>query len=187
MENLDIFNYSGIDVIIKKGKDFSKNELKSRLNKMEIDISDIKDTKVELEKFYDKVIKNDSNKEKIFDKLQKDSVNYSYLINNERKKLFVNSGETEEEPNNKKIEMPKKVLIKNEVIDEDKLTLPVKANKDLNSSNNNSIHINNTRIYFNNNNNNSQSDKYKYGLYIFLILLGLIHSLININMAYIFF
>ena len=101
MENLDIFNYSGIDVIIKKGKDFSKNELKSRLNKMEIDISDIKDTKFELEKLYDKVIKNDSNKEKIFDKLQKGSVNYSYLINNERKKLFVNSGETEEEPNNK--------------------------------------------------------------------------------------
>ena len=68
--------------------------------------------------------------------------------------------------------MPKKVLIKNEVIDEDKLTLLVKSNKDLNSSNNNSIHINNNRIYFNNNNNNSQTDKYKFGLYIFLMLLG---------------
>ena len=79
--------------------------------------------------------------------------------------------------------MPKKVLIKNEVIDEDKLTLPVKANKDLNSSNNNSIHINNTRIYFNNN-NNSQSNKYKYGLYIFLILLGFLFFYITIKIIH---
>ena len=181
MEKLEIFSYSGIDVIIKKGRDFSKNELKSRLNRMGIDISDIKDTKAELEKLYDKTIKLDSNKEKIFDKLQKDSANNSFLINNERKKLYDDPEEREEESINKKIEMPKRVLIKNEAIDEDKHTVTVKVNKDLNNCNINSRHINNTRIYFN---NNSQNNKSKYGLYISLILLGFLFFYITIKIIH---
>ena len=77
---------------------------------MEIDPSDIKDTKPELEKLYDKAIQNDSNKKKIFDNLQKDSINSNYLINNERKKLIINSKEIGETPTNKISQIPKKVI-----------------------------------------------------------------------------
>lgn len=180
MEKLDIFRYSGTEVVIKKGRDFSKNELKSRLNQMGIDISDIKDTKHELEKLYNEAIQDDKNKEKIFDKLKKDSVNNNYLNNNERKKLSLNSEEAKEEHINKKSQIPKKVLIKNEELDENQLTLPDRVDKNLKNSNNSSRNINNNRIYLNNDLPNNKS---KLRTFICLILLGfflyyLIHSII---------
>ena len=37
MDKYDTFIYSGKKVVIRKGKDFSKNEIKSRLHQMNID------------------------------------------------------------------------------------------------------------------------------------------------------
>ena len=79
MEDYQIFTYSGKKVIIHKGENFVKNELKSRLHKMDVDFDTTKNDKKYLAKLYNKAILNNTNKIKIFDRLIKDTQNHELI------------------------------------------------------------------------------------------------------------
>jgi len=73
MDELETFNYKGINVKIKKARDLKMIDLKTRLQKMGIDIDITKSNKASLAKIYDTVINDYSSKIKIFDILIKDT------------------------------------------------------------------------------------------------------------------
>ena len=73
MDELETFNYKGINVKIKKGMDLKMIDLNTRLQKMGIDIDITKSNKPSLAKIYDTIISDDSSKIKIFDILIKDT------------------------------------------------------------------------------------------------------------------
>ena len=73
MEELEMFSYSGENIIIQKGMNLTKIELISRFKKLGIDIDVKNNDKQFLARIYDDIIKNDLNKIKIFDVLKKDT------------------------------------------------------------------------------------------------------------------
>ena len=101
--NYPIFTFNNESVILIPGKDFSKSELNSRLQKMGIDIGGNKD-KNTMASLYDSYLQNNQNKLKIFNILRKDtqmrnsrlgisqreSVAPSNTMSNNSKNKFVN-------------------------------------------------------------------------------------------------
>ena len=77
------------ELILKPGNKFSTKELKSRLNEMGIKIFDSQ-PKIELINLYEKALKDDNNKLKIFDKLKKDHESLNINITNKRSVLSDN-------------------------------------------------------------------------------------------------
>ncbi len=91
MEVLQTFIYLGKKVKIYEGDYFVKNELKSRLHNMGIDFDSQKKEKNYFVKLYNKAIKSNANKIKIFDRLLKDTKGQEYTDeikqNSKRKSL----------------------------------------------------------------------------------------------------
>ncbi len=138
MNDYPIFVYSRKKVIIKPGNKFSSHELKNRLYEMNVDI-DLNKMKIkDLRELYDKAISNNYNKIKIFQKLEADTKNYNQIFNSRLRKKNV-----EEDSNEDIYEIPKKAIIKNEIIDE----------KKINYRNNMNNKYNNNKRYFRNDNN----------------------------------
>ena len=52
MSDIETFNYSGMNVTIEKGKNMTKNELKSRLKAMNIDFDITNNSKAYLSEIY---------------------------------------------------------------------------------------------------------------------------------------
>ena len=150
MDKYDTFIYSGKKVVIRKGKDFSKNEIKSRLHQMNIDFDLSENSKTYFTNLYDEALYNNSNKIKIFDKLKSDTErlglltnNQNYIHNNRRNFISDNEDAEEETIKNKKKEKGKKVIIKDEIINDEQL---------------NSIYNSNERNNINSFNKNTKSD-----------------------------
>ena len=150
MDKYDTFIYSGKKVVIRKGKDFSKNEIKSRLHQMNIDFDLSENSKTYFTNLYDEALYNNSNKIKIFDKLKSDTErlglltnNQNYIHNNRRNFISDNEEAEEETIKNKKKEKGKKVIIKDEIINDEQL---------------NSIYNSNERNNINSFNKNTKSD-----------------------------
>ena len=150
MDKYDTFIYSGKKVVIRKGKDFSKNEIKSRLHQMNIDFDLSENSKTYFTNLYDEALYNNSNKIKIFDKLKSDTERLGILTNNQnfiqnnRRNFISDNEEAEEETiKNKKKEKGKKVIIKDEIINDEQL---------------NSIYNSNERNNINSFNKNTKSD-----------------------------
>ena len=150
MDKYDTFIYSGKKVVIRKGKDFSKNEIKSRLHQMNIDFDLSENSKTYFTNLYDEALYNNSNKIKIFDKLKSDTErlgiltnNQNYIQNNRRNFISDNEEAEEETIKNKKKEKGKKVIIKDEIINDEQL---------------NSIYNSNERNNINSFNKNTKSD-----------------------------
>ena len=150
MDKYDTFIYSGKKVVIRKGKDFSKNEIKSRLHQMNIDFDLSETSKTYFTNLYDEALYNNSNKIKIFDKLKSDTErlglltnNQNYIQNNRRNFISDNEEAEEETIKNKKKEKGKKVIIKDEIINDEQL---------------NSIYNSNERNNINSFNKNTKSD-----------------------------
>ncbi len=150
MDKYDTFIYSGKKVVIRKGKDFSKNEIKSRLHQMNIDFDLSENSKTYLTNLYDEALYNNSNKIKIFDKLKSDTErlgiltnNQNYIQNNRRNFISDNEEAEEETIKNKKKEKGKKIIFKNEIINDEQL---------------NSIYNSNERNNINSFNKNTKSD-----------------------------
>ena len=139
MDELETFNYKGINVKIKKGMDLKVIDLNTRLQKMGIDVDTKKSNKTSLAKIYDTIINDDSSKIKIFDLLIKDTEMLGLF--NEINNYVLNFKEGDEII--QKNEGSKAVLIKNEITDQNQI-------KYLNNSKN----INNNNLSFQNNNNN---------------------------------
>lgn len=150
MDKYDTFIYSGKKVVIRKGKDFSKNEIKSRLHQMNIDFDLSENSKTYFTNLYDEALYNNSNKIKIFDKLKSDTErlglltnNQNYIQNNRRNFISDNEEAEEETIKNKKKEKGKKIIIKDEIINDEQL---------------NSIYNSNERNNINSFNKNTKSD-----------------------------
>lgn len=150
MDKYDTFIYSGKKVVIRKGKDFSKNEIKSRLHQMNIDFDLSENSKTYFTNLYDEALYNNSNKIKIFDKLKSDTerlgiltINQNYIQNNRRNFISDNEEAEEETIKNKKKEKGKKIIIKDEIINDEQL---------------NSIYNSNERNNINSFNKNTKSD-----------------------------
>ena len=150
MDEYDTFIYSGNKVVIRKGKDFSKNELKSRLHQMNIDFDISKSSKTYFTNLYDEALYNNSNKIKIIDKLKGDTErlglltnNQNYIQNNRRNFILDNEEAEEETIKNKKKEKGKKIIIKDEIIYDEQF---------------NSIYNSNERNNINSFNKNTKSD-----------------------------
>ena len=150
MDKYDTFIYSGKKVVIRKGKDFSKNEIKSRLHQMNIDFDLSETSKTYFTNLYDEALYNNSNKIKIFDKLKSDTErlglvtnNQNYIQNNRRNFISDNEEAEEETIKNKKKEKGKKIIFKNEIINDEQL---------------NSIYNSNERNNINSFNKNTKSD-----------------------------
>ena len=150
MDKYDTFIYSGKKVVIRKGKDFSKNEIKSRLHQMNIDFDLSENSKTYFTNLYDEALYINSNKIKIFDKLKSDTErlglltnNQNYIHNNRRNFISDNEDAEEETIKNKKKEKGKKVIIKDEIINDEQL---------------NSIYNSNERNNINSFNKNTKSD-----------------------------
>ena len=150
MDKYDTFIYSGKKVVIRKGKDFSKNEIKSRLHQMNIDFDLSENSKTYFTNLYDEALYNNSNKIKIFDKLKSDTErlglltnNQNYIHNNRRNFISDNEEAEEETIKNKKKEKGKKIIIKDEIINDEQL---------------NSIYNSNERNNINSFNKNTKSD-----------------------------
>lgn len=150
MDKYDTFIYSGKKVVIRKGKDFSKNEIKSRLHQMNIDFDLSENSKTYFTNLYDEALYINSNKIKIFDKLKSDTErlglltnNQNYIHNNRRNFISDNEEAEEETIKNKKKEKGKKVIIKDEIINDEQL---------------NSIYNSNERNNINSFNKNTKSD-----------------------------
>lgn len=150
MDKYDTFIYSGKKVVIRKGKDFSKNEIKSRLHQMNIDFDLSENSKTYFTNLYDEALYNNSNKIKIFDKLKSDTErlglltnNQNYIQNNRRNFISDNEEAEEETIKNKKKEKGKKIIFKNEIINDEQL---------------NSIYNSNERNNINSFNKNTKSD-----------------------------
>ena len=150
MDKYDTFIYSGKKVVIRKGKDFSKNEIKSRLHQMNIDFDLSETSKTYFTNLYDEALYINSNKIKIFDKLKSDTErlglvtnNQNYIQNNRRNFISDNEEAEEETIKNKKKEKGKKIIFKNEIINDEQL---------------NSIYNSNERNNINSFNKNTKSD-----------------------------
>ena len=150
MDKYDTFIYSGKKVVIRKGKDFSKNEIKSRLHQMNIDFDLSENSKTYFTNLYDEALYNNSNKIKIFDKLKSDTERLGILTNNQnfiqnnRRNFISDNEEAEEETiKNKKKEKGKKIIIKDEIINDEQF---------------NSIYNSNERNNINSFNKNTKSD-----------------------------
>ena len=150
MDKYDTFIYSGKKVVIRKGKDFPKNEIKSRLHQMNIDFDLSETSKTYFTNLYDEALYNNSNKIKIFDKLKSDTErlglltnNQNYIQNNRRNFISDNEEAEEETIKNKKKEKGKKIIFKNEIINDEQL---------------NSIYNSNERNNINSFNKNTKSD-----------------------------
>ena len=117
MDELENFNYKGINVKIKKGMDLKIFDLNNRLQKMGIDIDTKKCNKHSLAKIYDTIISNDSNKIKIFDILKKDTEMLGLFNEINNYSLNFNKGNESFQKN----EGSKAVLIKNEITDQNQL------------------------------------------------------------------
>ena len=74
--NYPTFTYNNESVIMKPGNQFTMQELKSRLHQMDIDAIDIS-SKPELVSLYESTLRDDRNKFKLFDRLQKDTILYN--------------------------------------------------------------------------------------------------------------
>ena len=95
-----IMTLNNESIVLFPGSSFSKNELKSRLHRMDIDASNIQD-KNTLVKLYDSYLADHRNKIKIFDSLKKDTENrLSRLGMSERQSIQVSNANTM--PNNLK-------------------------------------------------------------------------------------
>ena len=127
MDKLDNFYYSGLNVIIRKGKDFSKNELKSRLHQMNIDFDLSKSSKSYFSNLYDRALESRANKIKLFDKLKNDTDRMGYITNNKieikenRNNFLLNNEDIETPVNINKKGKGKNIIIKDEIIDENQL------------------------------------------------------------------
>ena len=84
-------------LILKPGNKFSVNELKTRLNQMNIKM-DESQCKIDLINLYEKALKDDNNKLKIFDKLKKD--NEFMNINRINKRSVLSSNDADIYNNN---------------------------------------------------------------------------------------
>lgn len=71
------FTYNNETVIMIPGNQFTIKQLRSRLNKMDVDAINI-DSKEQLVNLYESSMKNDTNKFKIFELLKKDTENYYF-------------------------------------------------------------------------------------------------------------
>ena len=136
MDKYDTFIYSGKKVVIRKGKDFSKNEIKSRLHQMNIDFDLSENSKTYFTNLYDEALYNNSNKIKIFDKLKSDTErlglltnNQNYIHNNRRNFISDNEEAEEETIKNKKKEKGKKIIIKDEIINDEQLNSIYNSNE----------------------------------------------------------
>lgn len=109
--NFETFFYKGKTVIIKPGNSFSKNELISRLNEINLQNIIVSLDKKSLIDLYEKAITNDNNKIKIFEKLDKDT-NLMNIINENRKNIR-NNNRYENEKNNSNIISNKTERIQN--------------------------------------------------------------------------
>ena len=117
MDELETFNYKGINVKIKKGMDLKVIDLNNRLQKMGIDIDTEKSNKHFLAKIYDTIISDDSNKIKIFDILIKDTEMLGLFNEINNYSLNFNEGNESFQKN----EGSKAVLIKNEITEQNQL------------------------------------------------------------------
>ena len=117
MDELESFNYKGINVKIKKGMDLKVIDLNNRLQKMGIDIDTEKSNKHFLAKIYDTIISDDSNKIKIFDILIKDTEMLGLFNKINNYSLNFNEGNESFQKN----EGSKAVLIKNEITEQNQL------------------------------------------------------------------
>ena len=70
--NYPVFTFNNESVIIRPGREFSKNELNSRLHQMGIQLNETKD-KNTMAGLYDSYLQNNQNKLKIFNILRKDT------------------------------------------------------------------------------------------------------------------
>ena len=70
--NYPVFTFNNESVIIRPGKEFSKNELNSRLNQMGFQMNEMKD-KNTMAGIYDSYLQHNQNKLKIFNLLRKDT------------------------------------------------------------------------------------------------------------------
>ena len=120
MEDVQTFIYLGKKVKIYEGDYFVKNELKSRLHNMGIDFDSQKKEKNYFVKLYNKAIKSNANKIKIFDRLLKDTKGQEYADeikqNSKRKSLETYNYSTNynnDSPNYKEMNrIPDNLLIK---------------------------------------------------------------------------
>ena len=172
MEEYENFDYSGINVKILKGKDLTKNEIKSRLHRMEINFDLNKKDKQYFINLYDKAIFNDFNKLKIFDELQIDTIQLYNKNNikkeNNRKTFFAENNELRNFSTNKKNINEKKPIINNEV----KPSKKANNYKNINNRNDNNYFNENNKSYFTNalanqiirNSNDQRINAFKYNM-----------------------
>ena len=169
MDEFDTFYYSGKKVIIRKGKEFSKNELKSRLHQMNIDLDLSKSSKAYFSNKYDEAIESRANKIKIFDKLKNDTDRMGFITNEikENKKNFILNNEDIETPVNiNKKGKGKNIIIKDEIFDDNQLRyLNDKHNNNYNMFKNNNksnfINLLSNKIE-EDENNYTPHDRYEY-------------------------
>ena len=128
MEELPIFIHKGTKVIILRGEDFTINELKSRLHKMEVDFNTMKKAKKYFVDLYDSAISYDINKIKIFDKLYQDTNKYNFFETNKRN-ISLENEETEESPVRNNNKRNQKQFIRSEIGNNNKLNNSKQNNK----------------------------------------------------------
>jgi len=128
MEELPIFIHKGTKVIILKGEDFTINELKSRLHKMDVDFNNMKKAKKYFDDLYDSAIYYDINKIKIIDKLYNDTNRLNYFETNKRN-IYLENEETEESPVRKNNKRSQKQFIRSEIGNKNNLNNSKQNNK----------------------------------------------------------
>ena len=112
--NYPLFTYNGSSVILLPGRNFSKNELNSRLHQMEIDYDQSSLSKKYFTDLYDNALKYTNNLLKIFDRLQKDTNQYNYKTNNINRNIAQNYTETPIKNTQTKV-----TIVENKIINQD--------------------------------------------------------------------
>ena len=94
------FTYNGKTVILLPGSRFSQNDLNSRLHQMELDYDQSSLSKKYFIDLYEKALKDDKNKIKIFDRLLRDTMNNNFFL---KKKTNINFMQTPPKNNQTKV------------------------------------------------------------------------------------
>ena len=140
-EPIQKYTYLGKTVLLLPGNRFTKNELNSRLIQMDIQYDQSNQTKKYFVNLYENDLKKDVNKQKIFQKLLKDTIYYDSLQN-----TILKNGPNKIETPTKNNNLQKVSIINNRVISENELT---------NRQNINNRNINEQKLIFNNNRQNN--------------------------------
>ena len=144
-EPIQKYTHLGKTVLLLPGSRFTKNELNSRLHQMDVQYDQTNQTKKYFINLYENALKYDVNKQKIFEKLLKDTIYYNN-VQNSINKDSPNKMETPTKNNN----FQKVSIINNRPVNENELTNRQKIN-------NNNININEQQYRSNNLQQNNYS------------------------------